>query len=133
MFPFYINAQNKDFILTEDDELFLDQLEIIVEDSLSQKDHWLNLNNWISEYFKIQAWVVDFKDESAGRMIVKGDLEISGEMIATDPRYGLIIPKYFFSIQVDCRDNKYRIKFLESKIVIIAVLHDDTKDLPTKK
>lgn len=81
----------------------LENNEYLVTDSLSQSRHWDNLNRWVSLAFKKAKYVVDYRDKETGKMIIK--------CTCTETLNYLYDLTYKYTLQIDCRDKKYRAVF----------------------
>ena len=84
--------------------------EFIITDTLPQSEHWDNANRWVSLTFEKARYALDYADKENGRMIIKFNF-----IENLNRTYNLT---YKYSLQIDCRDNKYRATF--SSIGIFA-------------
>jgi Domain of unknown function (DUF4468) with TBP-like fold len=83
-------------------------LTLIDTISKSKDDLYVNSITWIANNFKSAKDVIQMQDKEAGRIIVRGLLEIDGpsSLFTTCGRDNVN-----FKITIDLKDNKYRIVF----------------------
>jgi len=81
--------------------------EVVVECDLSKKTLWINLKSWVSSSFNNYNRAVDMEDSDAGTLILKSSALLPIESILT--KYGCGNYLLFFTLKVDCRENKFRI------------------------
>ena len=119
----YVKAQNKDTLgmnipFTEGHIIYQGVVNV---NGLSKNDLLNNCKQWFVDYFKSSKDVIQNEDREQGRLIGKGVATIS-----TTLYWGM--RGYFYdnmTIQVDCKDNKYRYKIYS----IVLTPHDDPRDI----
>lgn len=86
--------------------------EEIVESNLTKDEMWINLKKWVATEFTTYKFVVDLEDKEAGVMIIKwGSTQNSS-----------VFPHFYItskaSYQIDVKDNKYRIKISNPRVIV---------------
>jgi len=109
-----------------DDSFFVDKTTITEDAPLTKDQLWLNLNTWISNTFNKYEGVVDLVNEQAGRVIIKSKSKLSSDLACMGD-YGILYAYFTFTLQVDCKDNKYRI------IISDRSLYFDNKEASFKR
>lgn len=85
--------------------------EEVVETTLTKEVMWNNLKKWVSSSFNSSKHVVDLEDKENGVLVVKYTTNI--------PCFVQVIELTGEStMQIDVRDNKYRIRLSEQNVVI---------------
>jgi len=90
------------------------EYEEIVETNFSKDEMWINLKKWVATEFTTYKFVVDLEDKDAGVMIIKWGSTayssvFSNVYIASKATY-----------QIDVKDNKYRIKITNPRVLVEA-------------
>lgn len=85
--------------------------EEVVETTLTKDVMWVNLKKWVSSNFNSYKYVVDLEDKENGVLIVKSKFSIPSLARVLDLRAESVL-------QLDVRDNKYRIRLSDEYINI---------------
>ena len=110
--------------------ILAEKTEYIEDVDLSKNELWLNLKTWISGTFNKYKGVVDLENEEAGRIILKSKVKVNSDQECLG-HYGIMDAFFSFSLQVDCRDQKYRITIFDRSIDFSAK-STNSKGAPSK-
>lgn len=98
---------NKNYNQTPDSLVSKIKYEKSIESKYAKDVLWSDANTWISAAFKNSKAVIDLKDKDLGRLIIKGSAILPiPELYSVEK--GFTKFTYNFTIQIDCKDNKYR-------------------------
>lgn len=91
---------------------------------MSKLDLYKNAKQWFVDYFKSSKDVIQNEDKEQGLIVGKGLLPIFWK--------SLIIFEYHdnLTIQIDCRDGKYRYKIYDLIIIVPPSQYTSTMELP---
>lgn len=89
-----------------------DSYSLVFESHVPSKTKFLNTKMWVAKTFGDYKSVLQFEDKENNIIIVKGFSQLPKEE-TVDPILGLpldIDPKMFYTISIEMRDDRYRVK-----------------------
>lgn len=116
-----VNAQSFMEILNNnntsvDRSKYNEDKEFVIQTQLTKNAMWINLKKWVSSTFNSYKHVVDLEDKEGGILIIKWQANMP-EQYSSD----LLTAVAEGTLQVDVRDNKFRIR--RSDEYISTVVH----------
>lgn len=99
--------------------------EYIINNSLSKSAMWINLKKWISSTFNSYKCVVDLEDKENGVIIIKWQAGMP-EHYSSD----LLTTIAEGTLQIDVRENKYRIR-KSDEYISVKVNRIDARNMST--
>ena len=82
----------------------------IVNSSFSKSALFSNAKAWVMDAFNNYKAVVQMESETDGRIVVKGNYENFQPKLTYDNYKHFTYERAYFTIVIDCKDNKYRYK-----------------------
>lgn len=102
-------GQNAPFPKNANEEI---EFSEIINSSLNKQNLYANAKEWTAKTFGDYKKVIQFEDESNGKLIIKGLSDVPYK--ASEPF--LTSETISYTITIECKDNKYRYKINDLKV-----------------
>ena len=97
-----------------------DTYSVVRTDSLNNPQKFLNAKQWLARTFADYKKAVEFEDEASGKIVVKSMLPVSKSM--DDDNTNITYePTLMFTLTIDVKPDKYRLKFDDMKVSVTRV------------
>lgn len=114
LFVIAVYSQNYEFPKNADGEY---EFSEVVESNLSKGTLFANATSWAMKFYEEDGYknVVQLESELEGRLVIKDyDVVIDGYEVKNKSNFRTV--KVYYTLTIDCKDNKYRYVINEIKI-----------------
>ena len=110
LLPFSCFAQMSKYAFTESKFEDNSYTKVFNDSNISKKEMYQNVKRWVSKSFGSYKAVIQYEDAENTSLTLKGiiPIEITDVDAANYTVYNVGLD---FTLSIDCRDNKYRLKF----------------------
>ena len=84
-------------------------LEIIENTGLTKKKMFLKASEWFAKMFKTSKNVIQFSDQDSGKIIGKGNFNVTHTFFGAKSNIGYVT----FMLEISIKDDKFRYKFTD--------------------
>lgn len=99
------DSQNYSFPTNENGEY---EFSEVVTCSLSKQALYTNAKAWVTDMFKNPKAAIQLESEASGKIVVNGNYDKFTIKSVEDDYSGFEYERVYFTITIDCKDNKYR-------------------------
>lgn len=120
LFCFGAHAQDKPFPENANGD---PEFSEIVESPLLKASLYANAKAWVMETFNNYKAVVQYESDTEGKLVIKSQYENFRPKLIEDDFSGFWYERVYYTITIDCKDNKYRYKINDISIKSIHYSH----------
>lgn len=121
LLPFGCFAQMSKYAFTESKFEDNSYIKVFNDSNISKKEMFQNAKRWVSKSFDSYKAAIQYEDDENTSLTLKGiiPMEITDVDAANYTQYKVGL---YFTLSIDCRDNKYRLKFENLSVKGIKVV-----------